>query len=128
MFTGIIEGFGRVISYKQQDNLRQWDGSVGPGYVLKIRDESPHKTIVQDVSVGCSIAVNGVCLTVIRHGEDWFKVGVSPETMRRTGLKPATMELNELVNLERSMGATDRISGHFVQGHVDGTGRIMVRP
>lgn len=127
MFTGIVEGQGRVMSFRSVDNLRMWDGSTRAGYVLKIRDLTKETTILQGVYVGCSIAVNGVCLTVIRHGDDWLKAGVAPETIRRTNLKPETLNPGDNVNLERSMAADARISGHFVQGHVDGTGVIMVR-
>ena len=76
-----------------------------------------------DVAVGESIAVNGVCLTVVhRHGST-FAVDVSPETLRTTNL--GELRSGDGVNLERSLSLNDRIGGHLVSGHVDGVGRII---
>lgn len=83
------------------------------------------RTVLEDVHLGDSIAVNGTCLTVTHFDLNLkeFTVGLSPETLRKTSLselKPGT-----LVNLERAMLPSTRMGGHFVQGHVDGTGEIV---
>lgn len=75
----------------------------------------------------CSICVNGVCLTATELNEDesTFKVGLAPETLRKTYL--GSMEKGDKLNLERASEIGGRNSGHFVQGHVDGTGEIIDR-
>jgi riboflavin synthase len=75
-----------------------------------------------DLKTGDSVAVNGVCLTVTEHDAQQFRVTVVPETMRRSNL--GMLETGSAVNLERSLRAGDRISGHFVQGHIDSMGEI----
>ncbi|PPR97030.1 hypothetical protein GOBAR_AA23632 [Gossypium barbadense] len=91
------------------------------GFDLKIHA----KTVIEDVHLGDSIAVNGTCLTVTDFdtylGE--FTVGLAPETLRKTSL--SELEPGSLVNLERAIQPTGRMGGHFVQGHVDGTGEIV---
>jgi riboflavin synthase len=77
----------------------------------------------RDVAVGESIAVNGVCLTVVNHREITFVLDVSPETLRVTNL--GELRPGDGVNLERSLCLNDRIGGHLVSGHVDGVGRII---
>jgi riboflavin synthase len=80
-----------------------------------------------DVAIGESIAVNGVCLTVVDHRESTFALDVSPETLRATNL--GELQAGDGVNLERSLCLNDRIGGHLVSGHVDGVGRITdIRP
>ena len=74
---------------------------------------------------GASIAVNGVCLTVVEHGGDWVSFDVMAETLQRSCL--GALAPRDRVNLERAMAATDRLGGHIVQGHVDGTARILTR-
>ncbi|KAG9447828.1 hypothetical protein H6P81_013956 [Aristolochia fimbriata] len=111
LFTGIVEEMGEVLD-------------LGPtadgGFDLKISAE----TILSDVKLGDSIAVNGTCLTVTHFdlATSNFTVGLAPETLRKTSL----IELSQgsLVNLERALLPTTRLGGHFVQGHVDGTGEI----
>jgi riboflavin synthase len=76
-----------------------------------------------DLRTGDSIAVNGVCLTVTRFDTDTFNVTAVPETLRLTNLKH--LEIGDHVNLERSVTMSTRIGGHYVQGHVDGTGHIL---
>jgi riboflavin synthase alpha subunit len=71
---------------------------------------------------GASIAVDGVCLTVVESGAGWFETVVSPETMSRTTL--GRLAQGDTVNLERALRVGDRLDGHLVQGHVDATGRI----
>ena len=108
MFTGIIEEVGRV------QRLWQSDG----GWQLRIAAAG----VLADVQLGHSIAINGTCLTVTEFNSDSFTVGLSPETLRCTNLGDLLPAAE--VNLERSLAANGRIGGHFVQGHVDGTGII----
>lgn len=83
------------------------------------------KTVLEDVNLGDSISVNGTCLTVTQFDTQLseFTVGLSPETLRLTSL--IELEPGSVVNLERAMKPTTRMGGHFVQGHVDGTGEIV---
>jgi riboflavin synthase len=83
------------------------------------------RTILEDVKLGDSISVNGVCLTVIESDRDSFTVDVMPETFRKTTL--GNLQSGSRVNLERAMPANGRFGGHIVQGHVDTTGRIVAR-
>ena len=108
MFTGIVEEVGRV------QRLWQSDG----GWQLRIAAAG----VLADVQLGHSIAINGTCLTVTEFNSDSFTVGLSPETLRCTNLGDLLPAAE--VNLERSLAANGRIGGHFVQGHVDGTGII----
>jgi len=104
MFTGLIEEVGAV--------------SRRSGADLAILAE----TILDDVKEGDSIAVDGVCLTAVAITENGFVAQMSPETMERTTL--GALRPGDAVNLERAMPATVRFGGHFVQGHVDGVGRV----
>ena len=109
MFTGIIEELGTI---RRITPAR--DGA---------RLEVSARTVLADAKLGDSIAVNGVCLTVVDTGSDWFAAAVSAETLRRTSLKQA--QAGTRVNLERAMAASGRFGGHIVQGHVDGTGEFL---
>ena len=111
MFTGIIEEIGTV------ENL----GQGGGGYQLRVRAH----TVTEDAKLGDSIAVNGVCLTVTTFDANGFTVGLSPETLRRTNL--GEMKPGGRVNLERALRPSDRMGGHYVQGHVDGVGVVAER-
>ncbi|KAE8734419.1 peroxidase 4 [Hibiscus syriacus] len=112
LFTGIVEEMGEVKQLGKADH---------GGFDLKILA----KTVIQDAHLGDSIAVNGTCLTVTDFdthlGE--FTVGLAPETLRKTSL--SELKPGSLVNLERAIQPTGRMGGHFVQGHVDGTGVIV---
>ncbi|ADU30066.1 riboflavin synthase [Evansella cellulosilytica] len=108
MFTGIIEEKGHVKTISQS----------GDSIVMEIKA----KKILQDVHLGDSIAVNGVCLTVTTFNDHYFTVDMMPETVRNTSLKNLTV--GSKVNLERAMAANGRFGGHFVSGHVDGVGTI----
>ena len=111
MFTGLVEEIGRVDKLEPQgDALRL---TIGAGKVLS------------DVSFGDSIAVNGVCLTVVEHTDEWFTADVMQESLDRTGL--GHLEVGSRVNLERALAAGARLGGHIMQGHVDGTGAIVSR-
>ena len=104
MFTGIVEEVASVISISENG--------------MTVRAEK----VMSDLKLGDSISVNGACLTVVSLSADEFAVDLSPETMRRTSLGDLTS--GGTVNLERALSASDRMGGHIVQGHVDGTGRI----
>ncbi|HYF78055.1 MAG TPA: riboflavin synthase [Symbiobacteriaceae bacterium] len=108
MFTGLIEETGAVRSVRRAG--RSLHLTVGARRVL------------DGVRVGDSIAVNGVCLTVVAFDAASFTADVMPETYSVTNL--SAVSPGALVNLERTMALGDRFGGHIVQGHVDGTGRI----
>lgn len=108
MFTGIVEEIGIVKSIKKGANSAVL--SIGAAKVL------------DDVKVGDSIAVNGICLTVTSFDKTGFCVDVMHETLNRSSL--ATLKSGSKVNLERAMAANGRFGGHIVAGHVDGTGMI----
>ena len=78
--------------------------------------------VIEDAHLGDSIAVNGVCLTVTALDDKGFVTGLAPETLSRTNLESLTT--GSAVNLERALLPTTRMGGHYVQGHVDGTGTI----
>ena len=105
MFTGIVEEVGVVA--KISDN----------GMTVRATQ------VTEDLKLGDSIAVNGACLTAVSFDRTEFSVDLSPETVRRTSL--GRLSVGGPVNLERALLASDRMGGHIVQGHVDGTGRIM---
>jgi len=105
MFTGIVEELAHVASFA--------DG------VLRVQA----KHVLNDVSLGDSIAVNGCCLTVVAFGDDWWQADVSEETVSRTTL--AHVSVGDPVNLERAVRMSDRMGGHLVQGHVDAVGEIV---
>ncbi|MFT4220516.1 MAG: riboflavin synthase [Microbacterium sp.] len=113
MFTGIIEEIGVVTAVEPS----------GDGARLTVR--AP--VVVSDAAHGDSIAVSGVCLTVVDQGGDWFTADVMRQTLDMSwlaGIAPGTA-----VNLERATPAHGRLGGHIVQGHVDGTGAVLeVRP
>jgi riboflavin synthase len=111
MFTGIVEEVGRI----RRMNRR--------GMAMEL--EIACRRVLEGVRTGDSIAVNGVCLTVTRFGGESFSADVMPETMSRTNL--GELGIGSPVNLERALAAGDRFGGHFVQGHVDGTGVIEAR-
>ena len=109
MFTGIVEEVGEV------RNCQDFGMTIEAGGVL------------EDLKLGDSMAVNGTCLTVVEFGSGQFRVDLAPETLRRTSL--GQLSEGNRVNLERPLAVSDRLGGHIVQGHVDGTGRITsVRP
>lgn len=108
MFTGIIEDKGAVTGIEKDDNS------------MKITIRSPK--IVSDASLGDSIAVNGVCLTVVHLTKEEMTVDVMPETVKATTIHQ--LKKGDYVNLERAMKAGGRFGGHIVSGHVDGVGTI----
>lgn len=105
MFTGIVEEIG-IVKEASQDRLAF----------------EAHK-VLEETKVGDSIAVNGVCFTVVSLENHGFSVNVMPETLRRTNL--GGLHFNDQVNLERALVVGGRLSGHLVLGHVDDTGEVM---
>ncbi|OCK96102.1 Lumazine-binding protein [Cenococcum geophilum 1.58] len=116
MFTGIVEIVGTVAALEQLDET----ASGGGGTSLTISDA---QEILGDANLGDSISVNGTCLTITEFDKSTFKVGVAPETLRRTNL--GSLIQGSRVNLERAVSATTRMGGHFVQGHVDTIATIL---
>lgn len=105
MFTGIIEEVGRLKSLRGG------------------RIEIICAAVLEGVKIGDSINTNGICLTVVNFGENFFAADVMPETLRKTSL--AELNGGGLVNLERALQVDDRLGGHIVSGHIDGVGKIL---
>lgn len=112
MFTGIIKGLGHVVSIKRQAET------------AKLTISSPLFTEITP-QLGDSYAVNGICLTVTAVEAGQLCVEVMPETTRLTNL--GQLKSSDSVNLEPALGATDRLDGHFVLGHVDTTAELVQR-
>ena len=111
MFTGIVEELGHVV---RVDAL---------GDSVRMTISGP--LVVSDASIGDSIAVNGVCLTVTTKNDTEFTADVMQESLNRTTL--GHLDVNSLVNLERPVTLATRLGGHMVQGHVDGVGTVIGR-
>jgi len=112
MFTGLIEAVGEIAEVKRSPG----------GFRIRIRT-----TFAADLAAGDSLAVNGVCLTVVTPDGGEVRADIGPETARVTTL--GSLRQGQRVNLERSMRADGRVGGHFVQGHVDAFGCVeKIRP
>jgi riboflavin synthase len=111
MFTGLVEELGTV-------------RAVVPN-ATGARLEIEATTVLDDVTLGASIAVNGCCLTAVEYAEGWWAADAVEETLRRTCL--GALVAGDRVNLERPVRLADRLGGHIVQGHVDGVGEIADR-
>jgi riboflavin synthase len=111
VFTGIVEELGRVVAIEPLDDA------------VRLRIRGP--LVTSDAVHGASIAVNGVCLTVVEHGDGEFVADVMQETLDRSSL--GALVAGSPVNLERPVTLEARLGGHLVQGHVDGTGTILER-
>lgn len=109
MFSGLVEEMGIVKSCQIIGACKQIEIAA--------------KSILEDIQIGDSISVNGVCLTVISFTDTTFSIQAIPETLRLTNILDLTPE--NPVNLERSLRMGDRIGGHMVQGHVDGTTTLL---
>jgi riboflavin synthase len=109
MFTGIIEELGTVETLETRP----------AGARLKVRCAA----VLEDLKLGASIAVNGVCLTAVDRRPDSFSADLAPETLRLTNL--GDLRAGARVNLERPLSPNGRLSGHIVQGHVDGAGEFL---
>lgn len=120
MFTGLVEQVGTVLEYKDQDT----SAAGGNGVSMTIGDCA---SILNDVHLGDSICTNGVCLTVTEFNKErtQFKVGIAPETLRRSNL--GDLKVDSKVNLERAVTSDIRMGGHVVQGHVDTVAEITKR-
>jgi riboflavin synthase len=110
MFTGIIQSIGACISHENVAGDLRMRFSVGA-------------LPMQDVTLGESIAVNGVCLTVIAFDQHSFSADVSNETLSCTSLR--ALKVNDAVNLERALQVSSRLGGHLVSGHVDGLAKVQ---
>ncbi len=111
MFTGIVEEIGKIKDITSKGNALQLSISCS--------------LVLEDVQVGDSIAVNGICLTVTSFSAHHFNADVMPETFRSTSL--ATLHTGAPVNLERALPLGGRLGGHLVSGHIDGTGTVVGR-
>jgi riboflavin synthase len=112
MFTGITEQTAKIESLERSDN--------GGGLRVSLVG-APE--IAREMKLGDSISVNGCCLTIVEFGDAYFSADLSPETLRRTSF--GEKKPGDLVNLERPLAASARLGGHFVQGHIDGTARVI---
>ena len=111
MFTGIVTDVGRVLTLRQEGDLR---ARIGTGYD------------VGGIDIGASIACEGVCLTVVDKGvepEGWFDVQISAETVSKTNLR--AWGVGKRLNLERALKLGDELGGHIVSGHVDGVAEVV---
>ncbi len=108
MFTGIVEGLGRVVAVESK--------ITGARLIIECA------AVLQDAGIGASIAVNGACVTAVALTGQSFSADLAPETLKRTNL--GDLKPGSRVNLERPLRANSRLDGHFVLGHVDGTAEI----
>ena len=111
MFSGIVEALGTVAELRPEP----------PGARLIIREAK----IAAETAVAESISVNGCCLTVVRTDQETMTFEAGPETLSRTNL--GELQTGSPVNLERALRVGDKLSGHFVSGHIDGTGELLQR-
>ena len=109
MFTGIITDIGRVAAVEMRGDMR---ARITCAYDMA------------GVDLGASIACDGVCLTVIDKGPDWFDVDISAETLSKTNIGANGWEAGKRLNLERALRVGDELGGHIVSGHVDGVALI----
>ena len=108
MFTGIITDVGEIADLKQEGDLR---ARIKTGYAT------------DQIDMGASIASDGVCLTVVDLGDDWYDVQISAETVAKTNL--GVWAVGKRVNIERALRVGDELGGHIVSGHVDGVAEIV---
>ena len=110
MFTGIVTDIGKIIELEKRGDLR-----------ARIQTDYDINTI----AIGASIACDGICLTVIKTGSNWFDVEISAESVQKTHLKFNTWVIGAYLNLERSLRVGDELGGHLVSGHIDGVVEII---
>lgn len=108
MFTGIITDLGKVLEVTSEAELTL---TIGTGQALT------------GLMLGASIACNGICLTAVAFGDDWFRVQASPETIAKTTI--GNWRIGTAINLERPLRAGDELGGHIVAGHVDGIASLI---
>jgi len=109
MFTGIITDVGEILELEKRGDLRA-------------RIKTNHDT--KGIAFGASIACDGICLTVVDFGDNWFDVEISAETVSKTVIGSDLWRINHQVNLERSLKVGDELGGHIVSGHVDGIAKV----
>ena len=109
MFTGLVEETGKLLDKQKK----------GDGYQFTFTAQK----VMGDLSIGSSISVNGVCLTVVTKKRNSFSVDAIEETLKKTNL--GSLNVEDKVNLERPLKADERLGGHFVLGHIDTTGKII---
>ena len=109
MFTGIITDVGEILELEKRGDLRA-------------RIKTNYDT--NGIAFGASIACDGICLTVVDFGDNWFDVEISAETVSKTVIGSGRWRINHQVNLERSLKVGDELGGHIVSGHVDGIAKV----
>jgi riboflavin synthase len=109
MFTGIVEELGRVRARSQHRSIWCFEFTA--------------EVVMEGIVEGASVAVNGCCLTVVRHDKASFSIEATEETLARTNL--GALRVGDQVNLERAAKLGDRLGGHLVQGHVDAVGTVL---
>ena len=109
MFTGIVEELAQIKSIEPK--------SKGISYVISA------EVVIDDLKIGDSISVNGVCITIVKIGKDSFCMDLVEETLNKSNL--GELKVGDFVNLERAMKVSDRLGGHIVQGHVETLGVIL---
>ena len=112
MFTGIVEGIGIIKKFEKKTNTRS---------AAKMKVDLGN--LAKGLKTGHSVAINGVCLTVTRISKSEAEFEMIEETIKKTDL--GKLEFGDKVNIERSLKVGDRMEGHFVLGHIDGTGKII---
>ena len=112
MFTGIVEGIGIIKKFEKKTNTRS---------AAKMKVELGN--LAKGLKTGHSVAINGVCLTITRISKSEAEFEMIEETIKKTDL--GKLESGDKVNIERSLKIGDRMEGHFVLGHIDGTGKII---
>ncbi|MGI0008907.1 MAG: riboflavin synthase [Nitrosopumilaceae archaeon] len=112
MFTGIVEGIGIIKKFEKKTNTRS---------AVKMKVDLGN--LAKGLKTGHSVAINGVCLTVTRISKSEAEFEMIEETIKKTDL--GKLESGDKVNIERSLKVGDRLEGHFVLGHIDGTGKII---
>jgi len=109
MFTGIVTDLGEILELEQKGDLRA-------------RIKTNYDTA--GITFGASIACDGICLTAVDFGDDWFDVEISSETVSKTIVGAGLWKVGHTVNLERSLKVGDELGGHIVSGHVDGIAKV----
>ena len=109
MFTGIVTDLGEILELEQKGDLRA-------------RIKTNYDTA--GITFGASIACDGICLTAVDFGDDWFDVEISSETVSKTIIGAGLWKVGHTVNLERSLKVGDELGGHIVSGHVDGIAKV----
>ena len=109
MFTGIVTDLGEILELEQKGDLRA-------------RIKTNYDTA--GITFGASIACDGICLTAVDFGDDWFDVEISSETVSKTIIGAGMWKVGHTINLERSLKVGDELGGHIVSGHVDGIATV----